>query len=185
MFQHTIQDVLRLCEAEDSPKALLATFGTLVAAFEPFEAGELVVRAGGVVRRFEVKAGVNDIGEALLRALGAEPTLRIDTAADLIAKGLDAGSGLNSLLVLRLATDPSTDAAIVLAHRRAWSFAATPLSRVRTLANVLLRLLVRPERGAGAVGAADDATAEIAGLRARIASLEGEIASLRGRSKPN
>jgi len=187
MFQHTIQDVLGLCEADDSPKALLAAFRTLVAAFEPIDACELILRREGKIRRFEVEAGLNDIGGALLDALGAEPTLRIDTAADLAALGLKAGDALNSVLVLRLATDENATAAIVLAHRRPWSFAATPLSRVRTLANVLLRLLTRSEPRPGSRDstgqAGDEATAEIAGLRTRIASLEDEIAGLRGRKK--
>jgi hypothetical protein len=187
MFQHTIQDVLGLCEADDSPKALLAAFRTLVAAFEPIDACELILRREGKLRRFEVEAGLNDIGGALLDALGAEPTLRIDTAADLAAQGLKAGDALNSVLVLRLATDENATAAIVLAQRRPWSFAATPLSRVRTLANVLLRLLTRSEPRVSRASsglAGDEATVEIAGLRTRIASLEDDIAGLRGRRKP-
>jgi hypothetical protein len=176
MFQHTIQDILALAEAPAGDAALLGTFRERLCAFEEFEAGEIVAARNGSLARFILAPGLDDAAAQWSKALGEEATLRFDTAADLAARGLQAPPNLNSFVILRLGGRESADAVLVLAHKRAWSFAAAPLSRVRALGNVALRMLLRKDAGRPS----DEATAEVARLRAHVASLEREIASLRG-----
>ncbi len=132
MFQQTIQDVLTLAEAGPRPEDLLERLRTTIGAFELFECGEIQAETPGGLLRFVIAPGLDEIGAGALDQLGEEPTLRIDTPT--------------SLLVLRLVAPQTTRAAIVLGHPRAWSFAAAPLSRIRTLGNLALRLLLRGSR---------------------------------------
>ena len=179
MFQQTIQDVLDLTAAPPGEKEAMEAFAKILARFEPFEAAELIARTRDGAERHVITPGLPDAGPALLDALAAEHTLRFDTTADLATANVGIGAPWNSILVLHLSTEPERGSALVLAHRRAWSFAATPLARVRTLGNVVYRLIQRGAAGVAGQDPADAARTEIAGLRSRIASLEKEIEDLR------
>lgn len=165
MFQQTIQDVLGLAEAGPRPPDLLERLRATLAAFERFESGEILAETPGGLLRFVIAPGLTEAGAAVLDSLGDEPTLRIDTPA--------------SLLALRLEAPGTTRAAIVLGHKRAWSFAAAPLSRIRTLGNLALRLLPRSTIEAAAPEDIKTLRAEVARLRAHAATLENEIVALR------
>jgi hypothetical protein len=178
MFQQTIQDALALADAGPRPEDLLECVRARIASFEPFEAAEIVARTENGVFRFVVAPGLGDVGPKALAALGTEPMLRIDTAAGLSERGLSA-PGLSSLLVLRLESARAAAAVIVLGHGRAWSFAAAPLARVRTLGGLALRLLIWNPAAAAAAPDTARLTAEVARLRAQGASLEKEIVALR------
>ena len=129
MFQQTIQDVLRVAEAGPRPLDLLERLRSTIASFEAFESGEILAETSDGLQRFIIAPGVTEAGASILDSLGDEPMFRIDTPT--------------SLLALRLEAPGATRAAIVLGHKRAWSFAAAPLSRIRTLGNLALRLLLR------------------------------------------
>jgi hypothetical protein len=181
MFQQTIQDILAITGSGPRIEDILESVRSRIVAFEPFECGELLARSDRGWARFVFAPGLGDIGARVFEELGDEVTLRIDTAADIRTRGLEASPGLASLLVLRLEASPFDAAALVLGHRRAWSFAAAPLSRIRTLGNIALRLAAAaatPGRGSGP-------DAEVIRLQNRISSLEAEIIGLRAnRSKP-
>ena len=187
MFQETIQDLLAITEAGPGAEDLCDRVRARISAFEPFDSGELLAQTEQGLSRFVLAPGLGGIGEKALAALGDEPTLRVDTAAELFERGLAAGPGLASLLILRLEAPGVASAALVLGHARAWSFAAAPLSRMRTIAGVALRLLVRgPGRGQISEEEVAKLVADAARLRARISSLEAEIVSLRvDRVKPD
>ncbi len=129
MFQQTIQDVLTVAEAGPRPEDLLERLRTTLVAFERFESGEILAETPAGLLRFVIAPGLTEAGATILDSLGDEPMFRIDTPS--------------SLLALRLEAPGTTRAAIVLGHKRAWSFAAAPLSRIRTLGNLALRLLTR------------------------------------------
>ena len=101
MFQQTIQDVLTLAEAGPRPEDLLESLRARITTFEPFECGEIVARTESGLLHFVIAPGLADVGPRALVALGTEPMLRVDTAADLNDRGL-AVPGLSSLLVLRI-----------------------------------------------------------------------------------
>ncbi len=132
MFQQTIQDVLTVAEAGPRPEDLLQRLGETLAAFERFESGEILAETPDGLLRFIIAPGVTEAAAVILDSLGDEPTFRIDTPT--------------SLLALRLEAPGTTRAAIVLGHKRAWSFAGAPLSRIRTLGNLALRLLTRASK---------------------------------------
>lgn len=178
MFQQTIQDLLDLAGAGPRPEDVLQCLRARIAGFEGFEGGEIVARTQKGLFRFELAPGMGDLGPKALDALGSEPTLRLDTAAGLSERGLSA-PGLSSLLVLRLDSPRVSAAAIVLGHRRAWSFAAAPLSRIRALGGAALRVLVGNPAAAARAPETAELTAEVTRLRARLASLEQEIVALR------
>jgi hypothetical protein len=180
MFQQTIQDILAIAESSGRAQDVLECVRTRVAAFELFEGAELVAGTDSGPRVFVVSPGLGDAGKKALKALGEEPTLRVDTVTDLQSLGLSADPALASLLVLRVPLPGSKVGAIVLGHSRAWSFAGTPLFRVRTIGQVALRLLLP----VAAQDAADPhlneelntLRAEVNRLRTHVATLEDEIA---------
>lgn len=177
MFQQTIQDVLAISACGPRPEDILDGLRSRILAFESFESGELVARSDRGPARFVFAPGLPDLGGPLLDALANEATLRIDTAAEARERGL--GMGPVSLLVVRLEVAGYDAAALVLSHSRAWSFAAAPLFRIRTLGNVALRLVAA---SAGAPRVASEVAvleAEQARLRSRIETLEEEIIRLR------
>lgn len=180
MFQQTIQDALNLAEAGPGPEDLLQRVGVTIRAFERIESAEILAETPTGPRRFVAAAGLGpDLGAKILDLLGEEPTLRIDTVADMNAKGLVTTSGLASLLVLRLQAPGATRAAIVLGHTRAWSFAAAPLSRIRNVGSMALRLLLRSAVPAATPEEVRSLRAEVARLRAHVTTLENEIVALR------
>ncbi|MEO8500003.1 MAG: hypothetical protein ABI565_03755 [Vicinamibacteria bacterium] len=172
MFQQTIQDVLSLAEAGPRPEDLLESLRALIAAFEAFECGELVARTEKGLIHFVLAPGLGDAGPRALHALGTEPVLRVDTAADLRDRGL-ATPRLSSLLVLRIEAPRVQAAAIVLGHGRAWSFAAAPQARIRTLGGLALRLLIRNSPLAAPGPETVRLAAEGARLKAQGKALEG------------
>jgi uncharacterized small protein (DUF1192 family) len=89
--------------------------------------------------------------------------------------------GLNSVLTLRLEAPGVEAAALVLGHTRSWSFPATPLSRVRALGNLALRLLLAGESPTPSEqhNHSAELMGEVARLRTQIASLQAEIGDLR------
>jgi hypothetical protein len=185
MFEQTIQDVLAITEAEARAESLLERVRERILAFEPFECGELVAQTKAGLSRFVLAQGLGEAGAKALVVLGDEPTLRVDTTEALQAHGLWTGPAHASLLVLRLTAPGVSQAAIVLGHARAWSFAAAPLSRIRTIGGVALRLLLLGSRFPAASEETVRLHLEVAGLRARLSSLESEIAGLRAeRSRP-
>lgn len=185
MFKKTLQDVLAITEAEARAESLLERVRERILAFEPFESGEVLARTKAGLSRFVLAQGLGEAGAKALAALGDEPTLRVDTTEDLHARGLWTGPAHASLLVLRLKAPGVSEAAIVLGHARAWSFAAAPLSRIRTIGEVTLRLLLLGSRFPSTSEETGRLHVEVAGLRARLSSLESEIAGLRAeRSRP-
>ncbi len=178
MFQETIQDVLAIADAGPRPEELLEALRARIAAFERFEGGEIVARTESGLVHFVIAPGLGTIGPKVLEAVGAELTLRIDTAADLKDRGL-AVAGLSSLLVLHIEAAGASAAALVLGHSRAWSFAAAPLARIRTLGSLTLRLLMRSAIPPGPGPEAVKLNAENARLRNVISGLENEIVALR------
>jgi hypothetical protein len=185
MFKQTLQDVLAITEAEARAESLLERVRDRILAFEPFEGGEVLARTKAGLSRFVLAPGLGEAGAKALAALGDERTLRIDTTEELQARGLWTGPAHASLLVLRLTAPEVNEAAIVLGHARAWSFAAAPLSRLRTIGEIALRLLLLGSRFPSTSEETVRLHVEVAGLRARLASLESEIADLRAeRSRP-
>ncbi len=144
MFQQTIQDLLTVAEAAPNPEDLLERVRTTILAFERFECGEIVAQSSRGLLRFTVAPGLGNIGPRLLPLLGDQKTLRMDTAVELTGRGLSESPGLASLLLLRLEAPGAASALIALGHSRNWSFAAAPLSRIRAIASLALRLLLRP-----------------------------------------
>jgi len=179
MFQQTIQDVLALSACGPRPEDILDGLKSRILAFESFESGELVARSDRGEARFVFAPGLPDVGGALLDALGNEVTLRIDTVAEMKERGLAEGPGPSSLLVLRLDVAGSDAAALVLSHSRAWSFAAAPLFRIRTLGNVALRMVAASSGTPRIASEVSVLEAEQARLRSRIQTLEEEIIRLR------
>ncbi len=179
MFQETIQDLFAITETGPGAEDLRDRVRARISAFEPFDAGELLVQTEQGLSRFVLAPGLGGIGVKAFAALGDEPTLRVDTAAELQERGLAEGPGLASLLILRLEAPGVASAALVLGHARAWSFAATPLFRTRTIARFALRLLVRGSGTSPAQEEVAELRADAARLRARISSLETEIVGLR------
>ena len=143
MFQQTIQDLLTVAEAGPGPEALLERVRTTILSFERFEGGEIVAETERGLLHFTIAPGLEDLGPKLLPLLGELQTLRLDTAADLNERGLAPGPHLASLLLLRVEAPGTTSAVIALGHSRNWSFAASPLSRIRAIASLALRLLLR------------------------------------------
>lgn len=184
MFQQIIQDVLAIAEAGPRAEDLLERLHARLIAFETFECGELVVRTESGVKHHVFAPGLGDLALPALAALEGmegEKTLRLDTAAEFRERGLTPPRGLTSLLVLRVEGPGCPSAAVVLGHSRAWSFAAAPLSRIRTLASLTLRLLLRSGGPAAAIDPAEIARLrdEVARLRTHASSLEAEIVVLR------
>ncbi len=179
MFQQTIQDLLSITAAGPRAEDLLERVCATILAFERFESGELLAHTEHGSSRFLLAPGLGEVGRKALAQLGGERTLRLDTAAQLQESGLNAGSGLASLLVLRLEAPSVTSAAIVLGHSRPWSFAAAPLSRVRTIASVALRLLVCGSAPTDNSGDDFELMAEITRLRTHVSTLKAEIMGLR------
>ena len=143
MFQQTIQDLLAVAEAGPRPEDLLERVRTTILAFERFEAGEIVVQTERGLLHFVIAPGLSGIAPKLLPLLGDEKTLRLDTAADFTGRGLAPLPPLASLLLLRIEAPGATAALIALGHSRNWSFAASPLSRIRAIASLATRLLLR------------------------------------------
>ena len=179
MFQQTIQDILALAEAGPGTEALLACVRSRIGAFEHFDSGELLVQTEQGLAHFVLAPGLGEIGKNAVAAMGEGSTRRFDTAAELQERGLARGTGLASLLILRLEAPGVPAAAIVLGSVRAWSFAAAPLSRIRTIASVALRLLVRHREPGQASEETGRLMAEVARLRTHVSTLEAEIVILR------
>ena len=176
MFQQTIQDVLALAEAGPREEDILACLCSVIRSTEPFDCGEIVSQTVSGLERFVLDPGLGDLGPAAMEALGDEPTLRIDTAAELKTRAPKSPSGIASILVLKLEARNVSRAVLVLGHRRSWSFAAAPLSRIRTAASVAVRLLLQPQ---SAAESAPGLITEVRRLRTKVATLEAEIAALR------
>lgn len=184
MFQQIIQDVLAIAEAGPRAEDLLERLRARIIAFETFECGELVVRTKNGVKHHVFAPGLGDLGLHALTALEGiegEKTLRLDTAAEFRERGLLPPRGLTSLLVLRVEAPGFLSAGLVLGHSRAWSFAAAPLSRIRTLGGLTARLLLRTAEPAAVADPAEIARLkdDVARLRAHASSLEAEIVRLR------
>jgi len=143
MFQQTIQDLLTVAEAGPRPEDLLERVKTTILAFERFEAAEIVARTDRGLLHFVIAPGLSGIAPELLPLLGDEKTLRLDTVAEFTERGLAPVPPLASLLLLRIDAPGTTAALIALGHSRNWSFAASPLSRIRAIASLATRLLLR------------------------------------------
>lgn len=143
MFQQTIQDLLDVAEAAPHPEDLLARVRTTILACERFECGELVVQTDRGLLQFVIAPGLGDASAKLLPLLGDLKTVRLDTAADLAERGLAAIPRVASLLLLRIEAPGANAAVLALGHSRNWSFAAAPLSRIRAIGSLALRLLLR------------------------------------------
>ena len=113
-----------------------------ILAFERFEGAEILAQTERGLLRFTVAPGLEAVAPKLLAVLGDEPTLRLDTAAEFAERGLVGDPRLASLLLLRIEAPGATSALIALGHSRNWSFAASPLSRIRAIASLALRLLL-------------------------------------------
>ena len=185
MFQQTIQDLFAITEAGAEPSSILGRLRERITSFEKVECGEVLVATEGGLARHVFSGGLGETAVLALEALGAEPTLRFDTAAQMLQAQIQPPDGLNSLLVLRLEAPGVSTAALLLGHSRPWSFPATPLSRARALGSMALRLLLTHQ--AKTQNRDGDETsalvAEVARLRAHSASLESEILALRDHAK--
>lgn len=178
MFQRTIQDLLTVAEAAPHPEDLLARVRAALLAFETFEGGEIVAETDRGLLHFPIAPGLGEIGPRLLPLLGDQPTLRLDTAADLGARGLPTNPRLASLLLLRLEAPGAYAAVLALGHSRNWSFAGSALSRIRAIGNLALRLLLR----ASLPGKSPEETrlsAEVQRLKGMISTLDDELVALR------
>jgi hypothetical protein len=143
MFQQTIQDLLAIAEAGPHPEDLLDRVRSTLGAFERFECGEIAARTERGLVRFVIAPGLGELAPQLLSVLGDQPTLRIDTAAEMSERGLSPLPGLASLLLLRIDTPGAASAVLALGHSRNWSFAGSALSRIRAIGSLALRLLLR------------------------------------------
>ncbi|MEO8361565.1 MAG: hypothetical protein ABI672_16140 [Vicinamibacteria bacterium] len=182
MLQQMIQDVLALAEASGRPEDLLAKLKERIATVERLDCGEILAITQRGLVRFELAPGLGEVGTTALKVLGDQPMLRFDLIAQMHEAGLTPPQGLNSLLILRLEASGATSAALVLGHARAWSFPGAPLTRIRTMGGVTLRLLLAQSASPTAVPSATaDASlaTEVTRLRAHVATLEREIAELR------
>lgn len=178
MFQQTIQDLLAIAEAGPHPEGLLEGFRSRIVDVEPFESGEILAETGRGLLQFMVAPGLGEAGPRLLAVLGDEKTLRLDTAAETLERGVVTPAKAASLLVLRIEAPGAERAALVLGHSRAWSFAAAPLSRLRAVSGMALRLLLTTSLGARSPEEARLA-AEVARLRVRLSTLDDELVILR------
>jgi hypothetical protein len=178
MFQQTIQDLLKVAEAGPFPEELLERTRATLLGCDPFEGGEIVAETGRGLLHFRLGAGLGDLGPKLLGVLGDQETARMDTGSDLKAQGLTPAASYSSLLLLRLEAPGATAALLALGHSRNWSFAASPLSRMRAIGNLTLRLLLKASLPAKSP---DEARlqAEVLHLKAQITTRDGEIVALR------
>ena len=179
MVQQTIQDLFAITEAGPRAEDILDRVRDRLERVERFDAGEIVVQSENGLFHFVLAPGLGETGRNALAVLGDQATLRFDTAASLQEGGLTSSPGINSVLMLRLAAPSVTSAAILLGHRRAWSFAGTPLTRIHAIASVALRLLTPGSRPGETRGEVTDLRTEVTRLRTHISSLEREIAGLR------
>src|SRR5262245_19579201 len=123
MFQQTIQDLLAVAEAGSRTDDVLAAVLGRIQGFEKVECGEIVATTPKGLARFVIGAGRDDVPAQALKALGKDPTLRYDTAAQMTEASITAPAGVQSVLALRLDGPGASTATIVLGHSRAWSFA--------------------------------------------------------------
>jgi hypothetical protein len=102
----------------------------------------------------------------------------MDTASDLRDRGLAPVSPLASLLLLRIDSPGATAALLALGHSRNWSFAASPLSRMRAIGSLTLRLLLK-----ASVPAKSPEEARLLGevhrLKGLVSNLDEELVALR------
>lgn len=178
MFQQTIQDLLAIAEAAPYPEALLERVRASILAFEAFEGGEIVASTDRGLLHFTIAPGLGEIGPQLLPLLGDQPTLRLDTAAELSERGLPKNPRLASLLLLRLEAPGTSAAVIALGHSRNWSFAGSPLSRIRAIGSLALRLLLRASLPAKSPEETRLA-AEVQQLKGLVSTLDDELVVLR------
>jgi hypothetical protein len=178
MFQQTIQDLLSVADAGPRPEDLLERARTTLLGSDPFEGGEIVAETAGGVVHFPLAKGLGDLGPGLLPVLGDQDTVRMDTADDLRARGLSPLPSLGSLLLLRLEAPGATRALIALGHSRNWSFAASPFSRMRAVANLTLRLLLRAALPAKSLEE-ERLVAEVQRLKGLVSTLDDELVILR------
>lgn len=178
MVQQTIQDLLAVAEAAPYPEELLGRVRSTLLAFESFECGEIVAATDRGLVHFTIAPGLGDIGQELLPLLGDQATLRLDTAAELAGRGLAANPRLSSLLLLRIEAPAAASAVIVLGHSRNWSFAGSPLSRIRAIASLALRLLLRASLPPKSPEEARLA-AEVQRLKALVSTQDDELVVLR------
>jgi len=178
MFQQTIQDLLRVAEAFPHRETLLERLRSVLLEIEPFECGEILAETERGFLHFVAAPGLGDHGPKLLAALGEEKTLRLDTAEGLKERGLATSTPLASLLILRLEAPGATRAAVALGHSRNWSFAAAPLSRLRSVCGLALRLLLP---GSVAARTPEEARlgAEVTRLKTLVSTLDDELVALR------
>ena len=127
---------------------------------------------------FVIAPGLTETAPKLLPVLGDQETLRMDTAAEVSERGLALSPRVSSLLLLRLEAPGAASAVIALGHSRDWSFAASPLSRIRAIASLALRLLLR---GSIPNKAPEEArlAAEVARLKELVSTRDNELVSLR------
>ncbi len=142
MFQQTIQDLLRVAEPFPNRQALLERLRSILLEIEPVGCGEILAETERGLTHFVIAEGLGACGPKVLTVLAEERTLRIDTAPEMKERGFETEAKVASLLVLRLEAPGASRAAIVLGHSRSWSFAAAPLSRLRAIASLALRLLL-------------------------------------------
>lgn len=178
MFQQTIQDLLAVAEAAPFPDELLGRVRAAILAFESFEGGEIVAKTDRGLLHFTIAPGLGAIGPQLLPLLGDQPTCRLDTATELSERGLPAPPRLASLLLLRLEAPGTSSGAIALGHSRNWSFAGSPLSRIRAIGSLALRLLLRASLPAQSPEETR-LTAEVQRLKGMISTLDDELVALR------
>lgn len=184
MFQQTIQDIFAITEAGAHAADVLSRTRDRIRACEVFEGGEIVGRTGRGLFRFVLAEGLGETGTKALGALDDFGTLRFDTRESLRERGLLSGPDHSSLLILRLDAPNVMEAALVLGHSRAWSFAAAPLFQIRTLASIALRLLTADDREDQTRQETTDLRGEVARLRTQVSSLQNEVANLRTQPPP-
>lgn len=178
MFQQTIQDLLAVAEAAPHPEELLGRVRSTLLAFEGFEGGEIVAKTDRGLIHFTISPGLGDIGPQLPALLGDQETLRLDTATEVAGRGLAGNPRLASLLLLRIEAPGAASAVIALGHSRNWSFAGSPLSRIRAIASLALRLLLRaslPPKSPEETRLA----AEVQRLKGLVSTLDDELVVLR------
>ena len=178
MFQQTIQDLLRVAEAFPHREALLERLRSVLLEIEPFECGEIVAETERGLLHFVVAPGLGEAGPRVLAALGDQATLRLDTVEGLQQYDLVPSARVASLLVLRLEAPGAARAAIALGHSRNWSFAAAPLSRLRAISGLALRLVL-PGLLAARTPEETRLAAEVTRLKALVSTLDDELVALR------